>query len=1305
MINASLRFLALWVAAMPIVLAAEVDLADKPLASGTSGEVKPNVMIILDDSGSMSFSYMPDDAVKFHGKYGYMSSQCNGVYYNPDVVYKPPVDVVGNPFPDAVFTAARDDGFDSGSTARNLDSEFIANRFVPESANNTYNSNTYKPYTRSSLGPFGATYYVYTGSQTTRNYENTSSTFYRECNSSLGDSPGSAVFTKRRLATTMTTTITVSGASSTSVTSIKVNGVELLSGATSSSSTNSTVASRIAAAIVNGGYSATASGSTVTITGPASAANHTPVIQKSGGGTLTTDVFPETDAAKLTNFANWYSYYRVRLLAAKTAVGQALAGLSEPSNYRIGYTTHSYTGTNTNNSSFQMIDDFCDGAAGCDQRTKIYDKLYRAGAAGGTPLRAALSKVGRIYAGKLGNDPVQYSCQQNFAILTTDGFWNGDAGYKLDGSSSIGNQDGAAARPMWDGATSEQRDTYRRYSYSLSNCTGGQRVRRQEQRRTVTTPITPVAGAPIEGAWTDYGSASNFTTCQSSAPSLPSPNPSDPELISSTTSSSGGTSNSLSDVAMYYYATDLRTPALGNCIGTTVDGKTYDVCENNVPGGGIDTASHQHMTTFTLGLGVDGSLRYCENYDSGGCADFEAIKQGTKMWPDPMDDEDLHRVDDLWHAAVNGRGKYFSARSPESLAKGIQKALAGVSARTASAAAAATSNLEPVAGDNYAYVAMYTTVEWDGEIAAREIDLSVGTVSESGIWSAQAQVDNKVSATTDTRTIYFNGGGTLKEFTEGNLGTEIGNNYFDPGPGNPNGQLSQYAELTSDEQAQATQASIIGFLRGQTQHEDESANTWKLYRDRKHVLGDIVNAAPVYVRKPPFTYSDDNYATFAENRAGRQAIVYAGANDGMLHAFDGETGNELWAFVPTAVIPRLYTLADKSYSTNHRFHVDGPLTVGDVCLSVSCDASQWSSILVGGLGKGGRSYYALDVTNPASPKLLWEFSDPNLGYTYGNAIITKRGSQWVVIIASGYNNVPNADQNSGDGRGRLFVLDASDGSKIAEIVTDNALTDPSRSGIAKINNWVDETMFDNSTRHVYGGDLDGNVWRFDIVAETATRLTTIGKGDVPTQPITAKPELAEVKIGGTPTRVILVGTGKYLGTSDIGSTDRMSLYAIKDDLASPPYGHFRTRADVVVQDLSGDSGSRQISYTAMAPDKIGWYMDLDVKNGERVNVDPKLQMGWWVVPSNIPDPNVCNVGGTSWLYFIDPWPAKTKAADAATIVNVGNALIVGINIVKLPNGKTVTIVTTSDAKYPVFGNPMAPFAAQVRRLYWRELTR
>lgn len=1176
---------------LPPAWGASIDLADKPLSSGVSSEVKPNVMLILDDSGSMGWTHLPDHVRGQTTKYGYKSAQCNGVYYNPAITYSPPVKSDGSSYPSADFYNAPYDGFDTASATVNLSSQFKA-----------YDNTT--SWGNGDDTPQAAYYYQYTGLQPTLTYAylssgsvDTSATFYKECNSTIGSSPGNGVFTK--------------------------------------------------------------------VTVP---------------------------SAEQQNFANWYSYYRIRIYTAKSAVGKALSNVGEPGSYRFGFTTHSYTGTDSTNSEFLKINDFCTAATGCTQRTNFFSKLYSAGASGGTPLRAALSKVGRIYAGKLltgADDPMQYSCQQNFTILTTDGFWNGDEGYRIDGISAIGNQDGTAEKPLWDGASGSKKiEVYRRYDYSTDKCKSGT-YKQKEQSQTVTTPIDP-PGVSTTSAWVDITSWSKCATG-----TFPSPDPSNPELIySEVQAASGGTSNSLADVSMYYYETDLRNSTLGNCTGA----KGLDVCEDNVPGAGNDLAKHQHMTTFTLGLGIDGSLKYAENYDAGGSADFNAIKQGTKHWPDPMDNEDLHRVDDLWHAAVDGRGKYFSAKSPESLASGIAKALAGVSAVTASAAAAATSNLEPVAGDNFAYVAKYTTVDWDGDIEAREINLTDGTVSDTANWSAREKLDTLVGTNSDTRAIYFSKSGSLADFKASNLSTQIALKYFDAGIANPNGALSQYGAYTAADITAATPDSIINFLRGQTQHEDEDGNTNRLYRDRKHALGDIIHGAPVYARKPPFNYSDSGYASFKDNNASRQGVVYASANDGMLHAFNGDTGVELWSFVPTEVIPYLYKLADKSYSTHHRYYVDGPITIGDVCLSSSCSASQWKTILIGGLGKGGRAYFALDVTNPASPQLLWEFTDANLGYTYGNPVITKRQSdgKWVVIVASGYNNT-----SPGDGKGRLYVLDAKDGSKLAEIYTSTSVTDPAVSGIAKINNWVESTLLDNVTQHVYGGDLDGNVWRFDIVAGSSTKLATIGKvGGAPTQPITTKPELAKLPSGGTD-RIVMIGTGKYLGETDIATTNMMSIYAIRDDL-STVLGNFRVHPNVVVQDLSA---ARTISYTAPGASSSGWYMDLDAKMGERVDVDPKLQLGWLAVVGNKPDPNACNIGGSSWLYFLEYWPSKSRTSNSNEVITVGNALTVGINTIKLPNGKVVTIATTSDAKYKGYGNPPQTSASKVRRLYWRELVR
>ena len=123
----------------------------------------------------------------------------------------------------------------------------------------------------------------------------------------------------------------------------------------------------------------------------------------------------------------------------------------------------------------------------------------------------------------------------------------------------------------------------------------------------------------------------------------------------------------------------------------------------------------------------------------------------------------------------------------------------------------------------------------------------------------------------------------------------------------------------------------------------------------------------------------------------------------------------------------MYKLADATYETNHRFFVDGPITVGD-----AYNGTTWKTILVGGLGRGGRGFYALDVTDPAVPKALWEFGtaqDSDIGYSYGNAIITKRATdgKWVVIFASGYNN----NLSPGDSKGRLYVVDAFTGEPAA----------------------------------------------------------------------------------------------------------------------------------------------------------------------------------------------------------------------------------------------------------------------------------
>lgn len=1093
--------------------AALTDIASTPMASASSSAVKPNLMFILDDSGSMAWNFVPDAASNFDsGEYGGYSKHCNGLAYNPAITYTSPVDSTGTSFSNSSFTAAWYNGFNTAEGTVNLTNSF---------------------------------YYTYGGSETdlafTYNSDGsvkTTSNFYKECNSDIGDNPGRSAFTR----------VTVSATS-----------------------------------------------------GP--------------GGT-----------DERVNYANWYSYYRTRMLTMKSSAGRAFRSIG--SNYRVGLTTINYTGTDNADAEFLNISDF-----DATQKSNWYTKFYNVSPSGGTPLRAALSKVGRIYAGKTGTDPVQYSCQQNFSILSTDGYWNGSSGYQVDGSTAVGNQDGGTtAKPMYDGLNQ---------------------------------------------------------------------------------------SNTLSDVSIYYYKTDLRNSALSNCTGALGS----DVCENNVPGSGADVNTAQHMTTFTLGLGVNGTLAYSEDYLQGGSADYNAIGQGTKNWPAPAADSPT-AIDDLWHAAVNGRGTYFSAQSPDSLVTGITNALTGVTARTGTAAAAATSNLEPVAGDNYVYIALYRTVKWDGDLQAKTIDPNTGAIASSPSWSAQPLLDTKASTASDTRTIYtYNSAtGALKPFTWGDL-TAAEQAYFND-MCSPTEKLSQCSTLTVAQKTAASGQNLVNFLRGQNGYEDEASNTDRLYRDREHVLGDMVNSQPVYVRRPPFDYVDENYDAFKSAQNNRTPMVYVAVNDGMLHAFNGDTGAEVWAYVPPMVLPNMYKLADKNYSSNHQYYVDGSPTIGDICPgapSSTCSSNQWKTILVGGLNAGGRGYYALDITSPGSPKALWNFTvsnDSDLGYTFGNPVITKRkDGTWVVVFTSGYNNV-----SPGSGRGYLYVLNANTGALLEKI--DTGVGDAiNPSGLAKINAWVNSTT-SNMAERFYGGDLLGNVWRFDIdnvvppAGKEAMLIAELGQGNgALAQSVTTKPELTEITAGGTNHAVINVATGRYLGTSDLADTSQQSVYAFKDNLTATGLGKVRQGGVLVKQTLTtftGSSGEQMRTSSTNAVDwstTSGWYVDFNPDNespGERVNVDMQQQLGLLTVAANVPNTNACNVGGYAWLYSFDYKTGQYVQTAASNMVGrrlSTNALVAGIKTIKLTTGKTVTIVTDTGGNISSSDDPTSNpgTGGDAKRMSWREL--
>jgi type IV pilus assembly protein PilY1 len=351
---------------------------------------------------------------------------------------------------------------------------------------------------------------------------------------------------------------------------------------------------------------------------------------------------------------------------------------------------------------------------------------------------------------------------------------------------------------------------------------------------------------------------------------------------------------------------------------------------------------------------------------------------------------------------------------------------------------------------------------------------------------------------------------------------------------------------------------------------------------------------------------------------------------------------------------------------------------------------------------------------------LWEFTpatggtgsvtDDDLGYSFGQPIITQKADgTWVVLVTSGYNNT-----SPGNGKGYLYVLNAGTGAIISKIATNEGST-TTPSGLARIAGWNNESA-GNKAGYVYGGDLLGNVWRFDINSDVAATPLDgeIGDGDVMlfatlqdpsgiAQPVTTTPVLG--KIAGK--RVVFVGTGKYLETGDLTTTQVQTQYAIKDDNATATL--VNPRSSLVQQTLSNNpdgtatrltSGNAVNFYTGR-----GWYVDFP-DNGERVNIDSKLVEGTLLVPTIVPSNTVCSPGGYGWLNFFDykTGGAINTSTDLASLKY--DATIVGVNVLYVQGQPKVGVVTSTNPTPELNENVDFPATAagfSGKRVIWREL--
>ncbi len=614
-------------------------------------------------------------------------------------------------------------------------------------------------------------------------------------------------------------------------------------------------------------------------------------------------------------------------------------------------------------------------------------------------------------------------------------------------------------------------------------------------------------------------------------------------------------SRTLADVARYYYNTDLSP------------------LPNQVPTSLLDGNNRQHMVTFTVAFGVTGLL---VDTDNDGWPNPPLAGNGN--WGNPYN-SDPEKIDDMWHAAYNSQGVFVAAQSPQQVVDSIQGALANIADRVGSSASVAT-NSGTLSNDSYLFQARFDSADWSGQLLAFQI-MADGDVNPQPQWDARNVLGTQ-NFNTGREILTYNPladvipGGTpegqgvpfrwpanytspnaLTEMTSAQITGLLANAPYPAGTAVP-------AEIAAN---QAYGTAITNYLRGQRSNE----GVGYAFRTRNALLGDIVNSDPRYVGRPNFRYPESvapkSYAAFRTAYSARAPMVYVGANDGMLHGFAESNGTERLAYVPNAVFHNLAQLARPSYT--HRYYVDAGPTIVDAYLATMDDPDSavdglWRTVLVAGLGGGGQSVFALDVTNPATfdesnaaDIVLWEFDDTDdadLGYTYGKPQIAKMANgRWAAVFGNGYNNTEADGHASTTGRGVLYIVDLETGALIRKLNTNvGSTTTPNGLATPTLVDFNGDMVVDI----IYAGDLRGNVWKFDVSNVNPAQWDSDYKsGSNPrplftteaNQPITTQPQVT-FHPDGNPGFMVYFGTGKYLEINDNSATGQstQAFYGIWD---------------------------------------------------------------------------------------------------------------------------------------------------------------
>ena len=571
-------------------------------------------------------------------------------------------------------------------------------------------------------------------------------------------------------------------------------------------------------------------------------------------------------------------------------------------------------------------------------------------------------------------------------------------------------------------------------------------------------------------------------------------------------------------------------------------------------------------------------------------------------------------------AVAGGTGASYYATDSSSLNTALASVMDNIVA-TISASSSVALNSGYVSTGDYLYQARFQSADWSGDLLAIPVSASGAVASNqinAAIWRAGPAITAQAPA---SRNII-----TMKASTNVGIPFE-----WPVSPSTPTANELDVAQSTllntnpttslNDSNGQLR----LNFLRG------DGTNETTLFRARSYKLGDVINSAPVIESPPSGTSLNASYITFKQNYANRPKVVYVGANDGMLHAISTTNGSELFGYVPNAVFNNLNQLTSLNYS--HQFFVDGSPIVSDIYATAS---SSWKTVLVSGMGEGAKGIFALDVTNPAnfteanaSTIAKFEYTsatNADIGYIQGQPSIVKlNNGKWAAIFGNGWNN-------SGNGQADLFIVDVDTGALIKEISTGSG-SPTNVNGLGSVTGI--DTDGNGTVDYVYGGDLNGNMWKFDLSSSNPSSWGVALSGQplfTAPQPITVQPEVTVNPLNGG--YMVLFGTGLYLQTSDNSSTPTNAFYGIWDN-GTVVTGLSQLVQQTVTSTITGTTNYRNISQNPVTyPTQRGWYLTFPT-SGERDVTNPVLQSGNIIFSTIIPSTAACSYGGTSWLYSLN----------------------------------------------------------------------